>query len=223
MRDKPSSKDRRAGKGQALPFAVAAGVFTLGAVALWSMRQREFGYADSAPGRTARRRWFNDMAVVGRSVTINKPRAELFAYWRDFANLPRFMENVEAVKVDGDLTTWTIRAPAGQTVQVKTRIVAEKEGEQIAWRSVEGSDIETEGKVMFRDAPGDRGTEVEALIAYRPPAGAAGRMIATLFQAEPGLQSRRELKRFKMLMETGEVATNRNRRSEQDTDDRGGR
>jgi uncharacterized membrane protein len=223
MRDRPSNKDRRAGKGQALPLAVAAGVLTLGAVALWSKRPRDYGYADSAPGRTARRRWFNDMAVVGRSVTITKPRAEMFAYWRDFANLPQFMENVEAVEVDGDLTTWTIRAPAGSTVQVKTRIVAEKQGEQITWRSVEGSDIETEGKVMFRDAPGDRGTEVEALIAYRPPAGAAGRMIATLFQAEPAIQSRRDLKRFKMLMETGEVATSRNRRSEQDTDDRGGR
>ena len=227
MRGRPSNEAWRKGKGQGLPLAVAAGVFTLGAVAVWQARRRDYGPADSAPGRTARRRRFADMAVVGRSVTINKPRAELFAFWRDFSNLPQFMENVEAVRVEGDLTTWTIRAPAGRTVEVKTRIVAEKPGEQIAWRSVEGSDIETEGKVMFRDAPGDRGTEVEALIAYRPPAGTAGQMIAKLFQTEPAIQSRREMKRFKMLMETGEVSTNRNRRSDHPTsrarDDQGGR
>jgi len=118
------------------------------------------------------------MAVVGNSVTINRPRAELFAFWRDCSNLPAFMENIGAVEVDGDLTTWTIRAPAGTRVQVKTRVVAEKQDAQIAWRSVAESDIATQGKVMFRDAPGQRGTEVAAIVAYRPPARRAGRQAA---------------------------------------------
>jgi uncharacterized membrane protein len=78
---------------------------------------------------------------------------------------------------------------------------------------VEGSQIDTEGKVLFRDAPGDRGTEVEAIVAYKPPAGELGRWIAKLFQREPAVQGRRELKRLKMLLETGEIATAQNRKS----------
>lgn len=196
-----------------LPVAVAVGMVTLAAYAF--QRSRDYGsipgQGDSAPGRTSRRSRFNGMAVVGKSVTINRPRSEVFAFWRDFANLPRFMENIEAVTVNGNETTWTIRAPAGTHVEVKSRIIAEKQDEQIAWRSVEGSEIETQGKVIFRDAPGQRGTEVEAIIAYRPPAGAAGRMVAKLFGTEPEVQSRRDLKRLKMLLETGEVATSQNR------------
>jgi uncharacterized membrane protein len=97
-----------------------------------------------------------------------------------------------------------------------TRIVADHEGEQIAWRSTEESDIDTEGKVMFRDAPGGRGTEVEAIISYVPPAGEIGRWVAKVLQAEPALQARRELKRFKMLMEAGEIATSATRKTEQE-------
>lgn len=174
---------------------------------------RPRGAHDSAPGRTARRRRFGDYAVVGRTVTINKPRSELYAYWRDFPNLATFMQSVEKVEMSGsDLSRWTIAAPMGQKVKVVTRVVADRPDEMIAWRSTEASDIDTEGRVSFRDAPGERGTEVEAIIAYKPPAGELGRMIAKLYQREPGLQGRRELKRFKMLMETGEIATSRNRR-----------
>ena len=169
---------------------------------------------DSAPGRTARQRRFGRYAVTGRTVTINRPRAELYAFWRDFRNLPQFMENVHSVSVEGDITRWAIRAPAGREVSVETRFVADREGEEIAWRSTEHSDIDTEGKVMFRDAPAGRGTEVEAIVAYRPPAGELGRWIAKLYQAEPAIQGRRELKRFKMLMETGEIATCANRKSD---------
>ena len=116
------------------------------------------------------------------------------------------MENVEKVQPTGpDRAVWTIKAPAGQTVDIETRVVEDRPDELIAWRSVEGSDIDTEGRVRFRDA-GARGTIVEAIIAYKPPAGALGQMIAKLFQREPNIQGRQELKRFKMLMETGEIA-----------------
>ncbi len=162
---------------------------------------------DSAPGRTSRQRTFGGYAVTGRTVTIGKPRHELYTYWRDFQNLPRFMENVRDVKPEGDLIRWTISGPMGRDVAVETRIVEDRPGELISWRSTAGSDIDTEGKVTFRDAPGGRGTEVEAIIAYKPPAGELGRWIATLFQSEPAIQGRRELKRFKMLMEAGEIAT----------------
>jgi uncharacterized membrane protein len=168
---------------------------------------------DSAPGRTARRRRFGDYAVVGRTVTINRPRQELYRYWRDFQNLPRFMENVRDVSVAGDLTRWTIAGPLGREFAVETRIVEDRDGELIAWRSTEASDIETEGKVTFRDAPAGRGSELEAIVAYVPPAGEIGRLVAKLFQAEPRIQGRRELKRFKMLMEAGEIATSSNRKT----------
>lgn len=163
---------------------------------------------DSAPGRTSlSHNRFGKYAVVGRTVTINKPRAELYAFWRDFSNLPKFMKDVEAVEEDaGGLTHWTVRAPAGRTVELETEIVEDRPDELIAWRSTPASDIDTEGRVTFRDAPGGRGTHVEAIIAYKPPGGELGRIIAKLFQHEPKIQGRRELKRFKMLMETGEVA-----------------
>ncbi len=170
---------------------------------------------DSAPGRTAKRRRFGDYAVVGRTVTIARPRSELYAFWRDFSNLPTFMENIRAVEKTGpDTSRWTIAAPAGRSVDVETRIVEDRENAFISWRSVEGSALDAEGKITFRDAPGDRGTEVEAIVAYKPPAGELGRWIATLFQREPAMQGRRELKRLKMLMETGEIATSANRRAD---------
>lgn len=146
--------------------------------------------------------------MVGKTVTIAKPsREELFAFWRDFTNLPGFMENLYKVELlEGGRSRWTIKAPGGASVDVQTEIAQEKPGELIAWRSIDGSDIDTEGRVRFRDALGGRGTEVELIVAYKPPLGEAGRAIAKLFQREPAIQSRRDLRRFKMLMETGEIA-----------------
>lgn len=162
---------------------------------------------DDAPLRTRKDDKEDDLAYVGRSVLINRPRGELFAFWRDFQNLPRFMVAIESIRPTGaDRATWTIKAPAGQTVQLETQTVDVVEGEAIGWRSVEGSDIKTEGRVTFADAPGGRGTVVTANIAYEPPAGDLGRLVAKLFAAEPNVQARHELKRFKMLMEAGEIA-----------------
>ena len=196
---------------------VALGVAALAAgvafAALQVRNGRKGRPPDSAPGRTAKGRGqFGDYAVVGRTVTINKPRAALYAFWRDFRNLPRFMENIESVVVEGDRTVWTISAPMGRAVKLETEIVEERENELIAWRSVEGSEIDAEGRVTFRDAPKDRGTRVEAIVAYKPPAGELGRLVAKLFRREPEMQGRHELKRFKMLMETGEIASSENRR-----------
>ncbi|WPY96345.1 SRPBCC family protein (plasmid) [Limimaricola variabilis] len=196
-------------------LALGLGVLLLGGLAAqqYATRQQERRPADSAPGRTARQRRFGRYAVTGRSVTINRPRREIYDFWRDFGNLAHFMESVESVHSSGDISLWTIAAPMGHAVEVKTRIVQDRPGEEIAWRSTPDSQIDTEGKVMFRDAPGGRGTVVEAVVAYRPPMGELGRIAAKLFQTEPAIQARRDLKRLKMLMETGEIATNRNRNS----------
>lgn len=174
-------------------------------------RSRQHRPADSAP-RYVRQHRSGDYAVTGRTVTIARPRNDVYAFWRDFTNLPSFMENVRSVDVSDDLTRWVIAGPAGTEIKLETRIVEDRENEHIAWRSTSGSDIDTRGSVSFRDAPGGRGTEVEAQIAYVPPGGAVGRWIAKAFQREPAMQGRRELKRLKMLMETGEIATSNNRK-----------
>ena len=193
-------------------LALAAG----GALAAVALRQRgdDERPNDDAPDRAARgSAQRGRRAVVGRTVTINRPRSELYAHWRDFQNLARFMESVESVRVEGrDRHVWSFEAPGG-TATVRTRITEERENEVIAWESVEGSDVELAERVTFSDAPGGRGTRVEAEIHYRLPLGEVGRLLAKLFQREPRVQARRDLKRFKMLMETGEIATAQNRRA----------
>lgn len=171
---------------------------------------------DTAPGFTARRS-FGKYNVVGRSVTIARPRAELYAFWRDFGNLAQFMANLDRVEPSGTeagRNTWHIRAPAGKVYAVDTRVAREVEGELIAWRSTEESEVETEGRVTFADAPGDRGTRVGLIIAYKPKGGAVGEAIAALARRSPELQARHDLKRFKMLMETGEIATSARTRAD---------
>ncbi|MEW9855357.1 SRPBCC family protein [Novosphingobium sp. M1R2S20] len=195
-----------------LMVAAGAGAF------LTARNGRESGRRtppDDAPGFTARR-GFGSYDVAGRSVTIARPRQELYDFWRKFENLSSFMENIVSVKPTGQngRAVWTIRAPAGRTVEVETEIVREEPGELIAWRSVPGSQIETEGRVTFKDAPGERGTRVSTRIAYKPPAGEVGRIIAKLFMREPAIQARHDLKRLKMLMEAGEIATSARRKDQ---------
>ena len=184
---------------------LATGAVALGAFLSHRHRLRTTDNASSS----AKRQPPGDLALVGRSVTIRQARAKLFEYWRDFSNLPKFMENLESIEDAGanDALMWNIKAPAGRTVSVTTEIDSEKQDEHIAWRSVEGSDLEPSGEVRFEDAPGDRGTRVSLTMSYDPPGGALGQLIAKLFQREPQVQTRHDLKRFKMLMETGEIAT----------------
>ncbi len=190
-------------------LALAAGGLAFSAF----LSRRHTGGEDDAPLYT-RRRPGTDDAVLGRTVTIRKPRAELYRHWRDFSNLPRIMENLEAIREEGDTHVWMIKAPAGNTVEVRTRVSEDVANERIAWQSVDGSEIETSGKVEFTDAPGERGTRVSLIMSYDPPAGALGQAVAKLFLREPQVQARHDLKRFKMLMETGEIATSARRRDE---------
>lgn len=169
---------------------------------------------DDAPKRAQRDDKDGDLAIVGKSVLINRPRHELFAYWRNFTNLPTFMTSLEKVEMTGPTrSVWTVKAPAGQSITLETELSGVVENQSIGWQSVEGSQIRTAGVVTFADAPGDRGTVVTAEIAYEPPAGDVGRLIAKLFGTEPNIQARHELKRFKMLMETGEISTGSNHKT----------
>ena len=148
--------------------------------------------------------------LVGKTVTINRPKAELYSFWRDFTNLPRFMENVvSVVPVAEGRTHWMVKAPAGKTGEWSSVITADRPDEAIAWTSEEGADVPNSGRIDFRDAPGGRGTWVSATILYDPPSGIIGKVVAKMFQREPAIQARRDLRRFKQLMETGEIASSR--------------
>lgn len=196
-------------------IGLAVAVLASGAIAAcgvyWLMTQRGrgrlVGHAPRSALRSGSARNWRESNLVSRAVTINRPRDELFAFWRDFSNLPAFMANVRAVDVlDDRRTRWTIAAPGGGEVEFTTTITEEQPGELIAWQSEEDAQVRNSGRIVFRDAPAGRGTEVEATIAYDPPGGTVGRLAAKLFQRETNIQARRDLKRFKQLMETGEVS-----------------
>ena len=150
-----------------------------------------------------------DPELLGNTVTIGRPAQELYDFWRDFTRFPNFMENVERVeKLDDKSSRWTIKAPAGTSVDLVSRISEDIPGKAIAWISEPDSEIQTDGRVEFIEAPPGRGTYVRLTQRYSPPAGIVGKGIAKLFQREPKIQARRDLKRFKSQMESGEVATN---------------
>ncbi len=150
-----------------------------------------------------------DHLYVRRAITINRPRADVFAFWRNFENLPRFMQHLQEVRVsaDGRLSHWITSAPLGQTVEWDAEVVEERPNELIAWRSLPGSGLENSGRVTFRDARGFKGTEVDLVLEYRPPLGSASIAMARLFGEQPWQQVCDDLKRFKQVMETGEVPT----------------
>jgi len=146
--------------------------------------------------------------LVGRTVTINAPRQALYAFWRDFRNLPLFMDNVESVRVfDERRSHWVIQGPADSTVEWDSLITEDVPGEVIAWTSTEDAEVPNSGRIEFRDTSNGRGTQVTVSIAYDPPAGKLGKAVAKLFGREPNIQARRDLRRFKQLMETGEIPT----------------
>jgi len=166
-----------------------------------------YKHGDAADATTASLIEGQGSAVAGRSVTINRPVRELYDFFRDFTNLPHFMENVVSIDVvDAKLSHWVVKAPAGATVAWDARITQEEQDRLIAWTSEPGADVANSGRIEFRDA-GPRGTVVTATIAYDPPGGVVGKLIAKMFQREPAIQARRDLRRFKQLMETGEIAT----------------
>jgi uncharacterized membrane protein len=150
----------------------------------------------------------NKSIKVEKTLTINKPADELYRFWHDFENLPRFMKHLKSVSVQNDKRShWIANAPLDSSVQWDADILEDRENEFISWASVEGADVENSGFVRFKKAPGDRGTEVKVVLEYSPPGGAIASVFAKLFGEEPEQQIGDDLRRFKMLMEAGEIAT----------------
>jgi len=141
--------------------------------------------------------------LVSDAVTVGKPAGALYARWRDLERLPDLMTHLQTVEVlDGRRSRWTVKAPAG-TVSWEAELTADEPGQRLAWQSLPGAAVENHGEVLFRPAPGDRGTEVIVRLAYRPPAGTAGAVVARLTGEEPAQQLRDDLMRFKREQELG--------------------
>lgn len=153
--------------------------------------------------KTAGNRFTSAFAVA---VTIDRTPEDLYAFWRNFENLPRFMENIHEVSPrEGDLTHWVVKSPSG-AAEWDSQILDDIPNRRISWCSVERADVDNAGFVEFKPGPSGRGTEVRALVSFNAPGGAAGRIIAAMMQKDPHIQAKRDLRRFKQLMETGEIA-----------------
>jgi uncharacterized membrane protein len=145
---------------------------------------------------------------VDHTITVMKPASEVYRFWRDLDNLPRFMTHL----VDVDATTdgkshWVARGPLGLKVEWDAEIVTDNPNEAISWRSLDGSGVDTAGSVHFRELPDGRGTEVRVELKYDPPAGKLGSAVAWLFGKSPKAQIRADMRRFKQIIEAGEVPT----------------
>ena len=141
------------------------------------------------------------------AITINAPADDLYRRWRDFEQLPTFMDHLKSVTTTGEgRSHWVAKAPAGTSVEWDAEIVEDVPDRRIAWRSLAGATVENSGSVRFEPAPGDQGTEVYVEIDYRPRGGALGTVVAKLFGEEPNRQIGDDLRRFKQIVETGEIA-----------------
>lgn len=145
---------------------------------------------------------------VEKVIAIDRSPQELYEFWRQLENLPRFMRHLESVRAIGERRShWVARGPAGTAVQWEAEIVDDRPGELLSWRSLPGADIANSGSVRFERAPGDRGTFVRVQMRYEAPGGWFGSSIAKLLGEEPAVQVQRDLYRFKQIMETGQVTT----------------
>lgn len=194
--------------------AVAAVAVATGAIAVaMAARRTPVGVEKRRPdmptlagGRGAR---------VERTVTVLRSPEELYARWRDLTRLPELMTHLESVApLDDGRSRWTARGPGDIPLSWEAQIVADEPGRLIAWRSVEGAEVDNAGSVRFTPAPGGRGTEVKVLLSYAPPAGRLGTAVATVLGRSGDQEVREDLRRFKQRMEADEVATGARRHAE---------
>ena len=141
-----------------------------------------------------------------KSVTVDRSPEELYSAWRDFTNLPHFMENLEAVHIlDDRRSHWVAKGPAGSTVEWDAEITEDIPDTRISWQSTHNADVENSGSVQFSPAVGGRGTVVRVTLDYTPPAGKIGATMARLFGKAPEQEIDVDLHRFEQWMETGMV------------------
>jgi uncharacterized membrane protein len=200
----------RAQKGRVAAAAAAvAGVTLLDVICGGQLSRRQDGTGRRRGGGFAA--WFGgaagDRAIhVTKAITIGRPAQDLYRFWRDFQNLPRIMKHLDAVWVtENGRSHWRAKAPLGGTVEWDAEVTDDQPGRRIAWRSLPGADVSSAGSVSFEPASGRRGTIVRIELDYEPPGGAVGATFAKLFGRAPDQELQDDLRRFKQVMEVGEV------------------
>jgi len=198
----------RSGRDFRLPLLIAGGAIGLFALA----RQPKGKAAISAAGFYAAKQAGKLKGIKKHeavaSFAINCTPETAYRYWRDLANLPRFMRHIESVRVlDDKRSEWTALGPLELKVRWVAELTEDEQNERLAWRSIPASQVETSGSVEFRPGTNGRGTLVTARIEFVPPAGSIGRAFAKLVGKDPQFTVREDLRRFKALIEAGEVPT----------------
>jgi uncharacterized membrane protein len=185
----------------ALACAAVAGVAVLDILS--SVQQTQIYSAPTSALQNTR-----NTVHVQKSITVNKSADECYRFWREFDNFPRFMKHLEEVRVlEGNRSHWKAKAPLGASVEWDAEVTIDQPGRLLAWRSVADADVDNAGTVSFERAPGDRGTVVHVDLQYSPPAGRMGALVAKVLGEEPAQQIDDDLRRFKWLIETGEIPT----------------
>lgn len=177
--------------------ALVAGLTALDALAAYDS-QRQGAMRKETPG----------VVRIHKSLHIQRPVETCYRFWRNFENFPQFMQHVEAVQaVDATRTHWRVKAPLGQHVDWTAELFSDIPSQQLAWRTLEGSAVEHTGVVRFLPSPNDKSTRLDIEMSYHTPFGKAGVMLAKLLGEDPAQQMDDDLRRFKQLLETGEIAT----------------
>jgi len=187
--------DGRNERGRLL--AALAIVAALTAADVWSARMASVAQGDErAPG----------VMHVTKAITIRRSPEDVYQFWRDFRNLPRFMSHLESVAVlDARRSHWTAQGPGGRLVEWDAELLDDEPNQRLRWRSLPGATVRNSGTVQFQSAPGGRGTEIRVDLDYAPPAGELGSFVARLFGQEPTQQVQADLRKVKQILETGEV------------------
>ncbi len=171
-------------------------------------RQRELGEQRRERTQPRQAPTHGNTIEIERAVTINKPAEELYTYWRKLENLPNFMEHIQTVEqTDDKHSHWVARLAGGLPVSWDAEIVEEKPNERIAWRTLPDAQVQQSGVVTFKPATGERGTVVNVDLKYSPPGGIVGETFARLLNGVTAQQVKDDIRRFKNLMETGEIPT----------------
>jgi uncharacterized membrane protein len=148
----------------------------------------------------------HDDLSVETAATIDRPVAEVYAFWRRLENFPLFMKSIVSVTERGaGQSTWVARGPAGETWKWDSEILEDRPNELLVWRSLPGSEVHHHGAVRFQEAPAGMGTEVRVGIEFLPPGGVAGRLIARLARSVPEHAVAEDLRRLKQVLEAGET------------------
>ncbi|WNM62613.1 SRPBCC family protein [Candidatus Nitrospira neomarina] len=195
------------GKGRILPILVGGSLLMHG----FSNHSRLYEALgiDESYG-TPIRHPLNRIVHFRKSICINRPAADIYAFWRDLNNLPRFMHNIVAVEIlDDTRSVWHARGPFNKEVYWEAEILEERQNEMLTWRTIESeSNLEHEGVLSLRRAAGNRGTILSLDCRWSPPGGVFGAAMAKLLPDDPARQVSEDLRRFRQLMETGEITRN---------------